>query len=62
MPNRFQFPMDEAYTAMVEKSLADGVRRARQQLSPSSNGRSAVIGRPNPVPLIDRIRPVKLSL
>lgn len=38
MDNRFQFQMDEAYTAMVEKSLADGVRQARQKLSPARLG------------------------
>jgi len=35
MTNRFQFRMDESYTAMVEKALADGVRDARQKLGPA---------------------------
>jgi hypothetical protein len=38
MPNRFQFHVDEAYTALVEKSLADGVRQARQKLAPARLG------------------------
>ncbi len=38
MPNRFQFPLDEAYTALVEKTLAEGVRQARQKLAPARLG------------------------
>jgi neutral ceramidase len=38
MPNRFQFNVDEAYTAMVEKSLADGLRKARHALAPARLG------------------------
>ena len=38
MPNRFQFPLDEAYTALVEKTLAEGVRQARQKLEPARLG------------------------
>ena len=38
MPNRFQFPVDETYTALVEKTLADGVRQARQKLEPARLG------------------------
>lgn len=38
MTNRFQFRMDETYTALVEKTLADGVRQARQKLEPAKLG------------------------
>jgi hypothetical protein len=38
MPNRFQFPLDEAYTALVEKTLAEGVRQARRKLAPARLG------------------------
>lgn len=38
MTNRFQFRMDEGYTAMVEKALGDGVRQARQKLEPARLG------------------------
>lgn len=38
MPNRFEFPMDEGYTALVERALADGVREARQKLAPARLG------------------------
>lgn len=38
MPNRFQFPVDEKYTGVVEKALADGVRQARQKLAPARLG------------------------
>jgi len=38
MPNRFQFPVDEGYTALVEKALAHGVRQARQKLAPAKLG------------------------
>lgn len=32
MSNRFQFPLDETYTGLVEKTLKDGVRQARTKL------------------------------
>ncbi len=38
MPNRFQFRVDETYTALVEKTLKDGVRQARQKLEPARLG------------------------
>jgi hypothetical protein len=38
MTNRFQFRMDETYTALVEKRLVDGVRQARQKLEPAKLG------------------------
>ena len=38
MPARFGFRVDETYTALVEKSLADGVRQARRKLSPARLG------------------------
>lgn len=38
MPNRFQFRTDETYTALVEKTLVDGVRQARQRLEPAKLG------------------------
>lgn len=38
MPNRFQFRVDETYTARVEKTLAEGVRQARQKLEPARLG------------------------
>lgn len=38
MPGRFQFRMDENYTALVEKTLVDGVRQARQKLEPAKLG------------------------
>ncbi|MBI5686259.1 MAG: neutral/alkaline non-lysosomal ceramidase N-terminal domain-containing protein [Verrucomicrobia bacterium] len=38
MTNRFQFRMDETYTALVEKTLVDGVRQARQKLEPAKLG------------------------
>lgn len=38
MTNRFQFRMDESYTALVEKQLVDGVRQARQRLEPAKLG------------------------
>ncbi|MFA7006407.1 MAG: neutral/alkaline non-lysosomal ceramidase N-terminal domain-containing protein [Verrucomicrobiia bacterium] len=38
MTNRFQFRMDETYTALVEKRLVNGVRQARQKLEPAKLG------------------------
>jgi neutral ceramidase len=38
MPERHKVSEDEAYTALVEKSLADGVRQARQKLAPARLG------------------------
>jgi len=38
MPNRFQFGVDETYTALVEKNLVKGVRQARQDLKPARLG------------------------
>lgn len=38
MTNRFQFRTDDAYTALVENHLADGVRQARQKLEPAKLG------------------------
>lgn len=38
MTNRFQFRQDQAYTALVEKKLADGVREARRKLEAVSLG------------------------
>lgn len=38
MPNRFQFRVDETYTERVEKTLAEGVRQARQKLEPARLG------------------------
>lgn len=38
MPDRFQFPTDETYTAFVEKMLVVGVRKARQELEPARLG------------------------
>lgn len=38
MPKRFQFRMDETYTALVEKTLVDGVRQTRQKLEPAKLG------------------------
>jgi neutral ceramidase len=35
LASRFQFAVDEAYTAMVEKTLVDGVHEARRKLTPA---------------------------
>jgi hypothetical protein len=36
--SRFQFAIDEAYTAMVEKTLVEGVQEARRKLTPAKLG------------------------
>lgn len=38
MPGRFQFPVDEDYTALVEKTLIEGAIAAREKLEPARLG------------------------